>query len=271
MIAAHVARYFRIKGPAFMFGTACAAGNYSIAYGTDLIRLGKCEVVLAGGADPFSRTAFMGFGSLFALAPDKCRPFDRNRKGIIVGEGAGMRLLESLEHAIERGVEPYAEVLGYGTSCDASHMTIPDVKGVVAAMRNALLDAGISASDVDYINAHGTGTPANDKTECLAIGALFTERDGEIPVSSIKSMLGHTMGAASAIEAIACSLVVQRDTLPPTINYETPDEDCPIDCVPNRARRQRADVVLNNSFAFGGNNACVVFGKVGATKRGVES
>ena len=261
MIATQVASIFRLKGRAFMIPTACAAGNYSIAYGGDLIRSRKCDVVIAGGVDPFSRTAFTGFSRIFALAPDRCQPFDKNRKGIVVGEGAGIVILESLEYAKKRGVDPYAELLGYGTSCDAHHMTIPSREGIVRAIRNALNDAHVLSEEVDYISAHGTGTAANDRTECAAVADVFGEKSSRIPISSIKSMLGHAMGAASALEAIACALVAKHDRIPPTINFETPDPNCPIDCVPNRMRESRADIVINNSFAFGGNNACIVLQK----------
>ena len=258
MIAAQVAARFQLRGKAVMIPTACAAGNYAIAYANDLIRSGQCEVVLAGGVDPLSRYAFAGFNRMFAVSSDHCRPFDRNRKGIIVGEGAGVLVLESFEHAERRGAEAYAEIRGYGVSCDAHHMTIPSVEGMTQVMQSALVDAEISPEDVSYISAHGTGTVTNDQTECAAMANVFGERLSDIPVSSIKSMLGHTMGAASALEAIACTLAVYHGWLPPTINFETPDPLCPIDCIPNTSRRHPVSVALNNSFAFGGNNACLV-------------
>lgn len=261
MIAVNVAKFFGFGGKVLMIPTACAAANYCVSYGSDLIRLGKSEIVVVGGVDPFSRTAFTGFNRIFALAPERCQPFDLKRQGIVVGEGAGILVLESLEHAIDRGATIYAEITGYGTSCDAHHMTIPSMDGVIKVMEDALDNAEISHRDVDYISAHGTGTPVNDRTECAAILRVFGDRGHKIPVSSIKSMLGHTMGAASALEAIACALAVYWDRVPPTINYETPDPECLIDCVPNRARNARVNVALNNSFAFGGNNACVVFEK----------
>lgn len=260
-ISANVAKQFDVRGPVLMIPTACAAGNYALAYAFDLLRLGKADVMLAGGAEPFSRIVFTGFNRLFAVAPERCQPFDRHRKGMLVGEGAGVLVLERLEDAAARRAKTYAEILGYGMSCDAHHMTIPHVDGVKQVMERALADAGLQPSDVDYINAHGTGTPANDRTECAAIRAVFGAHADRMPVSSIKSMIGHAMGAASALEAIACALAVQHDRLPPTINFETPDPECPIDCVPNVSRRHRVRVALNNSFAFGGNNACVVFGK----------
>ncbi len=267
MIAAQVASIFHLKGKVFMIPTACAAGNYAIAYGSDLIRFGKSDLALAGGVDPFSRIAFTGFSRIFAVAPERCQPFDKHRKGTIVGEGAGILVLESLEHALNRKASIYAEVLGYGTSCDAHHMTIPNVKGIVRVIQNALVDARISSDEVDYISAHGTGTPANDRAECSAITEVFGNRSQRIPISSIKSMLGHTMGAASALEAISCALAIQSSYIPPTINYETPDPECAINCVPNHALASPVDIALNNSFAFGGNNACVVLGKVHPSDR----
>ena len=261
MMAAQLSDAMGAHGSMFMFPTACAAGNYAIAYGSDLLRLRKADVVLAGGVDPFSRTAFTGFGRIGALASERCRPFDRHRDGIVLGEGAGIMILERLEDALARGAVPYAEVLGYGMSCDANHMTIPQTDGIIMAMRNALQDAGITPSDVSYISAHGTGTPANDRTECAAIRSVFGEWASQVPLSSIKSMIGHSMGAASALEAIVCALAVKTNQIPPTINHETPDPECDLDCVPNQSRQLEANVALNNSFAFGGNNACVVFGK----------
>ena len=262
MIATNIASEFRMRGRVAMIPTACAAGNYAIAYGSDLIRLGKCDVAIVGGVDPFSRIAFTGFSRIFAVAPDYCSPFDRNRKGTIVGEGAGILILESLIHSRKRNANPYAEVLGYGINCDAHHMTIPTNESIANVMRKALADANINLNEVDYISAHGTGTPANDKAECSAICEVFGEWVSRIPVSSIKSMIGHTMGAASALEAITCALATRYDEIPPTINHKSDDPECDIDCVPNASRAHKVRVALNNSFAFGGNNACVVFQKV---------
>jgi 3-oxoacyl-[acyl-carrier-protein] synthase II len=258
---AAIAEEFGCSGTLFMVSTACAAGNYAIGYASDLIRLGRADIVLAGASDGVSRIEFTGFNQFSAVAPDLCRPFDRNRKGMIPAEGAGILVLESLEHALSRNATIYAEVTGYGLSCDAHHMTNASVAGIIDCMINALHAAGISPDEVDYISAHGTGTIANDRTECAAIKDVFGARYKTLPVSSIKSMLGHTMGAASALEAVVCSLIVQRDIIPPTINFETPDPECDIDCVPNLARKHRVAVALNNSYAFGGNNASVVFKK----------
>lgn len=260
-MSANVAAQLKLTGPNLMIPTACSAGNYAISYAVDLLRAGRADIMVAGGADPFSRIAFTGFNRLFALAPERCQPFDRNRQGTMIGEGAGVLVLEPLESAQARGATIYAEVLGYGLSCDGSHMTIPEVDGVSRVMRKALQDSGIEPKDVNYISAHGTGTPANDRTECAAIRSVFGNQIDRIPVSSIKSMLGHTMGAASALEAITCVLASHLDKVPPTINHEEDDDECNIDCVPNESRSHKTRVVLNNSFAFGGNNACLVIAK----------
>ena len=256
-----IAKEFGLTGPIMMFSTACAAGNYAIGYGFDLIQLGKADVVLAGGADPFSKVAFTGFNQFSAVAPEKCQPFDKNRRGMMVAEGAGILVLESLEYALKRKATIYAEIAGYGLSCDAHHMTLPSVEGISRCMMKALSNTGIKKEDVAYISAHGTGTLANDKTECAAIKEVFGNLYKNIPISSIKSMLGHTMGAASALEAITCALAIRNDTIPPTINYETPDPECDIDCVPNQPRKHTVNIALNNSYAFGGNNASLVLKK----------
>ncbi|MCX5686927.1 MAG: beta-ketoacyl-[acyl-carrier-protein] synthase family protein [Candidatus Omnitrophica bacterium] len=257
----NVAFFFGLTNYNFVIPTACAAGNYSIGLAFDLIRTGRIDMMLAGGTDPLSKLAFMGFSRLFAMAPEKGQPFDKNRRGMMLGEGGAMLLVESLESAKRRGVKVYAEVLGYGLSCDASNMTIPSEKGVAKVMEKAIKNSGIRKEDVDYISAHGTGTGLNDKTETAAIKDVFGDRAKNLPVSSIKSMLGHTMGTASALEAIACCLAMRDSVIPPTINYETPDPECDIDCVPNKARKKDVKIALNNSYAFGGNNACVVFGR----------
>ena len=260
-LPANIANYFKFRGPNYLIPTACAAGNYATGYGFDLIRKGDIDYAVVGGADSFSKVAFCGFHRLYAMAPEKCQPFDKNRKGMLVGEGAGILFLESLESALVRKATVYAEILGYGISCDAFHMTSSHVDGIERVIRKALKEADIREEEVDYINAHGTGTLGNDKTECSAIKRIFGNQYKTIPVSSIKSMLGHTMGAASAIEALACCLAVKEDIIPPTINFETPDPECNIDCVPNKAKIKRVRIALNNGFAFGGNNSCLVISK----------
>lgn len=257
VIPAHIAAEFALKGPSIMIPNACAAGNYAIGYAFDLIRNGRADVMLAGGADAFSRIPYMGFARLGAIAPERCQPFDKNRKGMVPGEGAAVLVLEPLDAAQARGATIYAEVLGYGASCDSHHMTAahPQADGAIRAMSAAIGQSGLTTNDVDYISAHGTGTPTNDRIESLAVRTLFGERAPQVPMSSIKSMLGHTMGAASAIEALACALAVHTGWIPPTINHEEPDPDCGLDIVPNQARKTDPKVALNNAYAFGGNNA----------------
>ncbi|MDP2905202.1 MAG: beta-ketoacyl-[acyl-carrier-protein] synthase family protein [Candidatus Omnitrophota bacterium] len=261
VLSAFVAEDLGLEGPNYVIPAACAAGNYAIGYACDLLKLGRAELMLSGGVDAFSKIAFTGFNRLLAVAPLKCQPFDKNRKGMLVGEGACIVALETLEHALARKADIYAEILGYGLSCDAHHMTAPHSEGIKEAIEKALKVCGLSAQDIDYFNAHGTGTPANDREECLAIKKVFGERAHQLPVSSIKSMLGHTMGAASAIEAACCCLSVKHDIIPPTINFETPDPECDIDCVPNVCRRTPVNIAINSASAFGGNNAALVLKK----------
>lgn len=264
MIAAHVARELGLAGVCTMIPTACAAGNYAIAHGLDLLRQGRADLMLAGGADSFSRITWSGFHRLGAIAPERCQPFDKNRKGMIPGEGAAILVLEPLERALARGARIYAEVAGYGLSCDAHHMTAahPEGDGAARAMTGALADAGLKPEDVSYISAHGTGTPTNDRLETLAVLRVFGDAAPRTPMSSIKSMIGHTMGAASAIEALVCSLAVATGRIPPTMNMEEPDGD--LDYVPNQAREHDVRVAMNNAYAFGGNNASVIFRRVEA-------
>ncbi len=261
VLGANVAIEFGLKGANFVIPTACAAGNYAIGYAYDLIRTGREELMLAGGVDAFSKIAFTGFNRLLAVAPEICQPFDKNRKGMLVGEGSAMVVIEPFDHAINRGAEIYAEILGYGLSCDAHHMSAPYSEGIKEAIEKALKAGNLAPDDVGYFSAHGTGTPSNDKEECLAIKKAFGDFYPKLAVSSIKSMLGHTMGAASAIEAVTCCLVVRNDYLPPTINFQTPDPECDIDCIPNTARKKKVDIALNSASAFGGNNACLVLKK----------
>ncbi len=239
--------------------TACAAGNYSIGYGFDAVRAGEVDFALCGGADAMCRKTFTGFFRLGTIAPDVCRPFDRNRKGILTGEGAGVLVLESLESALARGARIYAEVLGYGLNCDAYHQVAPNEDSVARCMALALDNAGVKPEEVDLISAHGTGTRANDITETRAIRQVY----GAAPprTVSLKSMLGHTMGAASALGAIACSLAIRHGFIPPTINHVETDPECEIDCVPNESIPADLRIVQNNGLAFGGNNAIVVLGR----------
>jgi len=260
LIAAHIAREFQLSGVNTMIPTACAAGNYALAHAFDTLRAGRADLMLAGGADAFSRITFTGFAQLGAIAPEICQPFDRCRKGMIPGEGAGVLVLESLDHAKRRGARIYAEVIGYGLSCDAHHMTAahPNGEGAVRAMTQALEQSGIKPEDISYISAHGTGTPTNDRLETLAVKCVFKHAAYSIPISSIKSMLGHTMGAASAIEAAVCALAIHHNHIPPTINWQNPDPDCDLDYVPNSARAHEVRIAMNNAYAFGGNNASLI-------------
>jgi len=261
MIAAHVARELGFAGPNTMIPTDCAAGNYAIANAVDMLRAGRADVMLAGGADAFSRITYTGFHRLGAIAPERCQPFDKNRKGMIPGEGAAVLVLEPLERALARGARVYAELAGYGLSCDAHHMTAahPEGAGAARAMERALADAGARPEEVSYISAHGTGTPTNDRLEILAVKRVFGEAARRTPMSSIKSMIGHTMGAASAIEAAVCALAVAEDRIPPTMNLEEPEEE--LDFVPNAARELPVRLAMNNAYAFGGNNASVLLRK----------
>ncbi|WP_216207138.1 beta-ketoacyl-[acyl-carrier-protein] synthase family protein [Amycolatopsis aidingensis] len=239
--------------------TACAAGNYAIGYGADVVRAGEAEFALVGGADAVCRKTFAGFYRVGTIAPERCQPFDANRKGLLTGEGAGMMLLESLDSALTRGARVYAEILGYGLNCDADHPVAPNLDSLARCMRLAHANAGVKPGDIDFISAHGTGTKANDITEASAIRRVFGERPP--PTISIKSMIGHTMGAASALAAIGCALAITHQFIPPTINHERTDLECGLDCVPNVAREARLRVVQNNALAFGGNNAVVIMGE----------
>jgi 3-oxoacyl-[acyl-carrier-protein] synthase II len=258
-IAANVAKLLKLNGPNIMFSNACAAGNYAVGLAYDYIRSGKVDFMLAGGADAFSRIAFTGFSRLYAVAPEKCQPFDRDRQGMIPGEGGAILFLESLESALKRKTNIYAEIKSYGLSCDARHMTHPDPNGIQKAIRKSLKAAGVEPQDINYISAHGTGTKENDRSECQAFASVFGANLKQIPASSIKSMLGHTMGAASAFESIACCLALKNNEIPPTINLSHKDPECDIDCVPQQGRKHYTNVVINNSQAFGGNNASLIF------------
>ena len=261
VLAAHVASELQLGGEVLTIPTACAAGNYALAHAADLLRLRRAKIMLAGGADSFSRITYTGFARLGAISSDLCRPFDRNRKGMIPGEGAAMLVLERRSDAIARGAQIYATVAGYGLSCDAYHMTSasPQGDGAVRAMESALRASEISIEKVDYISAHGTGTATNDRLETIAIKRVFKDFAYKIPVSSIKSMLGHAMGAASAIEAVACVLAITNGRIPATINLETPDPECDLDYVANSSRERGVKVAMNNAYAFGGNNSCLIF------------
>ncbi|WP_329008681.1 beta-ketoacyl-[acyl-carrier-protein] synthase family protein [Micromonospora rifamycinica] len=258
-LAHAVSEELGLRGDSLTLATACSASNYAIGYAYDLLVTGESDVVFAGGADSVCRWAHAGFFRLGALTEHACSPFDRDRSGIITGEGGAVLALETWEHAEARGAHVYAEVLGYGLNCDANHPVAPDRDSIAACIRTAHRNAGITPDQVDYICAHGTGTPANDLVEAQAVLDVFGPQPP--PISSIKSMIGHTMGAASGFGAIASALAIEQGFLPPTVNWTHPDPQLTgIDPVPNEARSATVRMVQNNGFAFGGNNAIVVLG-----------
>jgi 3-oxoacyl-[acyl-carrier-protein] synthase II len=260
-----IAERFGFSGPKFTVTTACSSSATAIGYGADLIRSGKSKAVLCGGSEALSELTFGGFNSLKSTDPSPCRPFDRKRAGMSLGEGAGILILEDFNEAIKRDARIYAEFLGYGIGGEAYHITAPEPTGMGGAriMKEAIEESGIPFAEVDYINAHGTGTPLNDKAETLSIKNAFGERAYSIPVSSIKSSVGHCLGSAGAIEAIASVLSIIHQFIPPTLNHQEGDEDCDLDYVPGKSREAKVGVVLSNSFAFGGNCTTLVFGKYG--------
>ena len=256
-LPAKLARLWDLRGPNVMLTTACAAGNYALAYAYEKIASGQTDVMLAGGVDLFSPVVFSGFNRLLAVAPEVCAPFSKGRQGLIPSEGCAILVLEELESARRRRPKADTELLGYGFSSDATHITAPDVSGVTRAILRCLEDSGLSPHHVDYISAHGTGTPANDKTETAAIKRALGERARSVPVSSVKSMLGHAMGAASAFEAAVCALTLQTGLVPSTLHHTPGDPDCDLDYVAEGCRELRPKAVLSNAFAFGGSN-CVL-------------
>ncbi|QNI93271.1 beta-ketoacyl-(acyl-carrier-protein) synthase II (KASII) [Synechococcus sp. A15-127] len=254
------------KGPSSAVATACAAGSNAIGDAFRLLQLGKADAMVCGGAESaITPLGVAGFASAKALSfrnddpATASRPFDAERDGFVIGEGAGVLVLETLAHAEARGATVLAEIVGYGMTCDAHHITSPSPGGVggAEAMRLALMDGGIDPADVDYVNAHGTSTPANDKNETAAIKSALGDRALQIPVSSTKSMTGHLLGGSGGIEAVACVLALRQGVVPPTINHSNPDPDCDLDVVPNTARDQTLGTVLSNSFGFGGHNVCL--------------
>jgi 3-oxoacyl-[acyl-carrier-protein] synthase II len=269
MAAGNVAIKFGAKGVCENIVTACATGTNCIGEAFRSIKHGYSDVILAGGAEAsISPIGVAGFTNLTALStnpePEKAsRPFDKNRDGFVMGDGSGVVVLEELEHALKRGAKIYAEVVGYGANCDAYHITspCPDGSGAAKAMQLAMAEAGIKAEDVGYINAHGTSTHANDSGETAAIKLAFGENAKNVAVSSTKSMTGHLLGAAGAIEAIACVKALEEGFIPPTINYETPDEECDLDYVPNVGRKADIKYALSNSLGFGGHNGVLCFKK----------
>ncbi|WP_026174345.1 beta-ketoacyl-ACP synthase II [Effusibacillus pohliae] len=271
MATGQISIFFGAKGPNSSPISACATGTNAIGDAYKIIERGAADVMITGGSEAtILPLALAGFSAAKALAtkfndqPEKAsRPFDRDRDGFVMGEGSGILILEELEHAKRRGAPIYAEIIGYGMSGDAYHITqpAPEGEGAARAMREALLDAGIRPEEVDYINAHGTSTDYNDKFETIAIKKVFGEHAYKLAVSSTKSMTGHLLGAAGGVEAIACVKALQEQILPPTINLENPDPDCDLDYVPNEARKAKVNVVMSNSFGFGGHNASILLRK----------
>jgi 3-oxoacyl-[acyl-carrier-protein] synthase II len=270
IVAGHVGIQFGLKGPNFCVTSACASGTHSIGEALRIIQHGEADVMLAGGTEgSITPLALGGFCALRALTtrnddPQRAsRPFDLNRDGFLMGEGAGVIVIESEEHAKARGARIYCELAGYGRTCDGFHITAPDPDATQAArgMKLAFEDAGLKAEDIDYINAHGTSTALNDKGETLAIKKALGDHAYKVAVSSTKSMTGHLLGAAGGVEAIVCAMAIQEGIVPPTINYETPDPDCDLDYVPNVARKMEVRAALSNSLGFGGHNATLCFKK----------
>lgn len=256
------------KGPNTTMVTACATGTHSIGESFRFIQRGDADAMICGGAEATIRpTGMAGFCAMRAMStrneePEKAsRPFDVDRDGFVMGEGAGILVLESLEHAQQRGARIYAEVIGYGLSGDAHHMTEPDPDGAARCMKMAIRDAGIAAEDIDYINAHGTSTPVGDKSETLAVKKALGDHAYKVAISSTKSMTGHLLGAAGGVEAIICGLSLQKGMIAPTINLDNPDPECDLDYVPNVPREADLNIVMSNSFGFGGHNATVILKK----------
>ncbi|WP_081159526.1 beta-ketoacyl-[acyl-carrier-protein] synthase family protein [Ensifer aridi] len=261
--AGQVSIHLGLRGPVFGVTAACASANNAIASAVDLIRLGRADVMIAGGSDaPLVWGVLKSWEALRVLAPDTCRPFSADRKGVVLGEGAGMAVLESYQHAKARGATILAEIAGIGLSADAFHIVAPIAEGPEAAIRQCLQDAGLNADDVDYLNAHGTGTRANDEVETAAIKRVFGDHTRSMSVSSTKSMHGHCLGAASALEMIACVMAIRDGIVPPTANYNEHDPKCDLDVTPNVPREREVRVALSNAFAMGGTNAVLAFRQV---------
>jgi 3-oxoacyl-[acyl-carrier-protein] synthase II len=269
--AGTIAIHMGVRGPNMAVSTACATGTNAVGEAAEVIRRGQADVMLAGGSEAsIIEIAMAGLSVMTALSSRNddpqgaSRPFDLHRDGFVMGEGGAVLLLESLEHARARGANILAEVLGYGSTNDAYHISAPAENGAGAArcMQMALEDADLAIEQIDYINAHGTSTPLNDKSETAAIKKVFGEQAYNIPVSSTKSMTGHLLGASGALEALFCVKTLQDQVLPPTINYQTPDPECDLDCVPNQARPAAVERIMSNSFGFGGHNATIILGLI---------
>ncbi|MFA5388445.1 MAG: beta-ketoacyl-ACP synthase II [Candidatus Omnitrophota bacterium] len=271
MAAGHISIMIGVKGPNLCTTTACASGSHAIGEAMRIIQYGDADIMIAGGTESCVTTlGIAGFCALKALStrnnePEKAsRPFDKDRDGFVMSEGCGIVILEELEHAKKRNARIYGEIVGYGMTGDAYHMTAPDpeAEGPARCMVNAMKDANLKPEDISYINAHGTSTTLNDKIETLAIKKAFGSQAKKVAISSTKSMLGHQLGAAGAVEFVICCLSIERGVIPPTINYETPDPDCDLDYVPNKARQAKVTACLSNSLGFGGHNATLCVKKI---------
>jgi nodulation protein E len=263
--ASHISMEFGVTGPSFTVSTACASAGHAIGQALLMVRCGQTDLALAGGSEaPFSFGILKAWEAMRVVSPETCRPFSKDRRGMVLGEGAAMFVLEPLEAALARGARVHAEIVGFGMSADACHITQPSSEGAARAMRAALRDAGLAPERIGYINAHGTGTAANDVTETAAIRTVFGAHADKLAVSSTKSMHGHALGAAAAIECMAAALALRDGILPPTANYTEPDPQCDLDVIPNRARRAEVEYALSNSFAFGGLNAVLALRRVRA-------
>jgi nodulation protein E len=260
--ASHISMEFGLTGPSFTISTACSSAGHAIGQAFWMVRSGITDLALAGGSEaPFSFGILKAWEAMRVVSPETCRPFSRDRKGMILGEGAGMLVLEPLEAARARGARIHAEIVGFGMSADASHITQPSAEGAARSMCAALRDAAVSPQQIGYINAHGTATPANDPTETTAIRTVFGAHAGKLAVSSTKSMHGHALGAAAALECLAAVLALRDEILPPTANYTEPDPECDLDVIPNHSRVAQPEYALSNSFAFGGLNAVLALRK----------
>lgn len=258
--ASHISLELGITGPVYTVSTACSSSNHAIGQAFHAIRTGLCDAAIAGGSEAVFTWGFLkSWEAMRVISPDTCRPFSKNRQGLILGDGGAMLVLEEYEKAVARGASIRGEIVGFGMSADAYHITHPSGTGAAQAMRQALGDAGVGPDSIGYINAHGTGTTANDREESSAIHKVFGEHARHICVSSTKSMHGHTLGAAGAIEAMATVLALERGVAPPTINFTEPDPECDLNVVPNAARPISTEYAMSNSFAFGGLNAVIVF------------
>ncbi len=261
--ASHISMEVGITGPTFTISTACSSANHAMGQAFRMVRDGDIELALTGGSEaPFAMGNLKAWEAMRVVSPDTCRPFCKDRRGMVLGEGGAILVLEPLEAAVARGARIYAEIVGFGMSSDAHHLTQPSAEGPARAMCAAMTDGGLKPEQIGYINAHGTATPANDPTEVAAVRAVLGAQAKRVAISSTKSMHGHALGAAGAIEAVATVLALHSGVLPPTANFTTPDPQCDIDVVPNQARRAEVECALSNSFAFGGLNAVLAFRRV---------